>query len=131
MKPRFHDAEQSIYDFADIFLVVCPRCSRCATVAPREPEQAQWLAPRRLVCEHCGLAKDWDGKRIDTCTAADWYFGLPLWLQTPCCGEVLWAHNSEHLDFLESFVEAELREVASHGTLASRLPGWMKSAKNR
>ena len=67
----------------------------------------------------------------------DRYFHLPLWLQTPCCGETLWAYNAAHLAFLEDFVRAQLREHArgAHGwrnqALANRLPGWMQDAKNR
>jgi hypothetical protein len=64
----------------------------------------------------------------------DWYFRLPVWLQTPCCGETLWAYNAEHLAFLRSFVTAQLRErtsTASTRSSASRLPHWMIIAKNR
>jgi hypothetical protein len=68
----------------------------------------------------------------------DDYFELPLWLQTPCCGEVLWAYNERHISFLEDFVGARLRERVRDGkygwsnrSLASRLPAWIKSAKNR
>ncbi|HEX6963604.1 MAG TPA: hypothetical protein VF175_17180 [Lacipirellula sp.] len=71
----------------------------------------------------------------------DWYFHLPLWLQTPCCGHVLWAFNIEHLTFLESYIEADHRtalpeEVAQrlrirNATLASRLPKWTIVAKHR
>lgn len=64
----------------------------------------------------------------------DWYFRLPVWLQTPCCGETLWAYNAEHLAFLRGFVTAQLREripPASNRSLASRLPRWMRTAKNR
>ncbi|GAA4048757.1 hypothetical protein [Nonomuraea soli] len=59
--------------------------------------------------------------------------GLDLWLQTPCRGHVLWAYDAEHLDFLERYVRAALREREPNRNagLASRLPGWLKSAKNR
>ena len=68
----------------------------------------------------------------------DNHFGLPLWLQMRCCGELLWAYNAEHLAFLEAFVGARLRERRrsaeygwSNGALASRLPAWLKSRKHR
>src|SRR5215212_7033778 len=63
----------------------------------------------------------------------DWYFGLPLWLQTPCAGQVLWAWNEWHLDWMERYVAADLRERTPNinMSLASRLPRWIKSAKNR
>ena len=71
----------------------------------------------------------------------DWYFHYPVWLATSCCGETLWAYNEEHLDYLENYVSAALRERASatrmaearirNSSLASRLPGWLTAAKNR
>lgn len=61
----------------------------------------------------------------------DWYFHRPLWLQTPCCGHILWAYNVEHLDFLERYVRAELRVDGPLRRLTSRLPTWIKQAKNR
>jgi hypothetical protein len=57
---------------------------------------------------------------------------------TPCGGQTLWAYNLGHLDFIEAFVTAELRERQpddrygwSNRSLFSRLPKWMQSAKNR
>jgi len=51
----------------------------------------------------------------------------------PCCGETLWAYNRPHLAYLKRYVEADLREegVAGKRGLASKLPKWMKAAKNR
>jgi hypothetical protein len=62
---------------------------------------------------------------------------LSLWLQTPCCGHILWAFNYAHLSYLESYVEAEQRDRTqttygwSNSSLASRLPKWMIASKNR
>jgi hypothetical protein len=63
----------------------------------------------------------------------DPHFGFRLWLQTRCAGEVLWAYNAEHLGFLREYVSASLRERVpnANGSLASRLPKWIKSAHNR
>ncbi len=63
----------------------------------------------------------------------DWYFQEPLWLQTECCGETLWAYNEKHLEFIENYVAAKLRARIpnQNRSLASRLPKWIKSAKNR
>jgi len=88
-------------------------------------------APRYvLTCGHCGYPKSGNGP---DCVSA-----LDLWLQTPCCGQVLWALNEKHLDWLEGYVAATLRERKrssefgwSNKSLASRLPMWVKQAKNR
>lgn len=69
----------------------------------------------------------------DASGPVDPVFGLDLWLQAPFRGENLWAFNAEHLRFLRDYVRAEHRERVPNrnATLASRLPRWMKSAKNR
>jgi Zn ribbon nucleic-acid-binding protein len=132
MKAKFSDPHGRIDIFSDLFLVRCPRCDSCAKVIVRNREDGvpNLFAPRRLSCLQCGYTKDWEGKQITQYHHADWYFGLPLWLQIPCCGEILWAHNQKHLQFLEDFVSAEIRE-SLNGSLASKLPKWLKSAKNR
>ena len=66
-------------------------------------------------------------------------FGLEVWLQRPCCGEVLWAYNARHLSFLAEYIGAGLRERWPDtnegwqplGGLGRRLPKWMLLAKNR
>lgn len=130
MQRRFQDTGQSLYDFQDTFLVECPRCKHCAEVGWIDRAGA---AGRRLACGHCGYVKEGDVNSGS--------FDLPLWLQIACCGEDLWAYNVAHLDFLESYVRADLREAVApdlaapgglrNGTLASRLPPWIKSAHNR
>ncbi len=86
----------------------CPNCERTTRV-PLKWEPISWGDPY------------------------DWFFGLPLWLQSPCCGEVLWAYNEHHLQFLKDYVGATLRERQPNrnGSLASRLPKWIKRAANR
>jgi hypothetical protein len=79
-------------------------------------------------------------------SAQDPFFGLPLWLQTPCCGNVLWAYNGRQLDLLAEYVGADLRERVSRSpgegafrrfegveafTMLERLPAWIKSAGHR
>ena len=86
-----------------------------------------------MVCPSCAYHKVCDGTSITTGESVDWYFRLPLWLQVPCCGEVLWAYNERHLIFLEEYVGSFLRErhPNKNRSLASRLPSWMKEAQNR
>lgn len=138
---RFRDDGDTIYSFQDEFLVQCPNCNSCATVRRIDPENTDWFAPRRFSCKACGSSKDWSGREI----ARPWYgepvddyFHYPLWLHIPCCSETLWAYNQRHLDFIEAFVRAELRERKpdeqygwSNRSLFSQLPKWMQSRKNR
>jgi hypothetical protein len=79
-------------------------------------------------------------------SAQDPFFGLPLWLRTPCWGNVLWAYNLRQPDLLAEYVGADLRERVSRSrgegafrrfegveafTMPERLPAWIKSAGNR
>jgi hypothetical protein len=142
---RFLDTGIGIYDFYEEFLVVCPKCDKLAKVIIDEAEfeklptrkthkfRSRFFAPRRLVCLNCVHRDYWKGSRIATGASVDWYFRLPLWLEISCCGETLWAYNLKHLEYIEKYVAAKLRERTSKTakSMVSRLPKWIKSAKNR
>lgn len=67
----------------------------------------------------------------------DGYFKFDLWLQTSCCGHSLYTFTIRHLNLLEAYVKADLRERRQNengwrnASVASRLPKWIKSHKNR
>jgi hypothetical protein len=135
---RFVDRGNSVFSFLDEVLVACPRCGGCA-LSRREAGDARWNVPRRLSCTRCAHVADWrgDSLAIDRQGGADPHFGLPLWLQAPCCGQTLWAYNAAHLDFLAAFVGATLRgrqrdaQGWANASLASRLPTWMRLGRHR
>jgi hypothetical protein len=144
---RHWDTGRWLARFAGRVLVVCPRCRGRASVvpAPGLPTPAYFsellFQPRRLTCARCGAAAEWEpaarGAGLVGVTLGgteDPFFGQPLWLQTRCAGHVLWAFNEEHLDELEAYVGARLRErAAARPTMSmiARLPPWMKRAANR
>jgi hypothetical protein len=86
-----------------------------------------------LECE-CGWHVDaeiqWWPEPVE---GTDPLFGLDLWLRAPFRSHVLWAYNAEHLRFLREYVAADLRErvPTQNGSMASRLPKWIKSARHR
>jgi hypothetical protein len=97
------------------WLVVCPRCSGRALVRGS-----------RLVCAGCALDRTTPARTE------------PLWLRTPCCGEVLFAVSERHLELLEGYLLATHRERRQdpdagwcNQSVTSRLPRWMKAAGNR
>ena len=131
---RYQDPGYHVNDLAERCLVVCPTCEGDA--------ETRWYPDEghaRLSCTHCGLARTSDGEVKFSQGPNDPYFSLSLWLQTRCCGEVLWARNGEHLRNLRAFISADLRERPRNtppGTprntlMSSRLPRWMTSGKNR
>jgi hypothetical protein len=112
------------------------RCKKCeawlgrklSQVAPHEPSVP-------LTCAVCGAKNkapvSWTEVRFGQ--PYDPYFGLRLWLQAPCRGETLWAYNPQHLEFIEQSVGTRVRQRVPYRnkSLASRLPRWVKSARNR
>ncbi len=142
---RFKDGQETISDingivFDDPVLIVCPGCGGRASIVPFQGEQKKQQV--RATCFNCGYN---DVKSSETScfywqkdNPTDGYFGHELWLKKDCSGHSLWAFNMKHLEFLESYVSAALRERSGKGktgwtnsSLASRLPKWIKSGKNR
>lgn len=136
---RFKDAAEGVRNFAEECLVHCPQCSKKSHVKylDRTPESnSRW----KFTCTHCGHNAIRDTSGWNLGTPIDPGFGLPLWLSAPCCAETLWAYNEKHLDHIEAFVGAMLRETFfgtdppsgyANGSLASRYPKWMIIASNR
>ncbi|WP_344899907.1 hypothetical protein [Actinomadura meridiana] len=139
---RFADPTVSLYDLStDPIHAVCPACQARAEVVPwldGEPP-SRWVDmwPRRMVCRTCHYVRNWPDE--DKNASSGWggpvdpFFRQPLWLQADCCGHTLWAFNVRHLDILENYVSAQLRERGEYVglTMLARLPAWLKSSKNR
>jgi hypothetical protein len=138
---RFTDTGQSIYDLMDEVWVVCPHCSARAVIRYLDPEKPGLFAPRRLTCLSCGYNQTWAKKHIrrgwSGQPVVDDFFSQPIWLQTTCVGEILWAYNAKHLALLEEYVRAKHRthqrpgQGKSTATLINRLPKWIRWAKHR
>ena len=117
----------------DPILVVCPKCSSKALIFPN-PKY-------RCVCTKCSFTQTKPNKKLKygfyMDIMIDTYFGFELWLQTRCCGHSLYAFTIKHLDLLENYIEANIRERKQdefgwrNSSVASRLPKWIKSHKNR
>jgi hypothetical protein len=157
-RTRFRDGDGATTTADYTELVHCPHCHGLAEViyqrlgaspgdgpsVPREGrvvvhpgdvQQMTWWGLWRVVCSRCTFYAEppASSPHVTRDEACDRAFGLPLWLQTPCAGHVLWAWNEWHLDFMERYVAADLRERSPNinRSLASRLPAWIKSAKHR
>ncbi|MGW8557287.1 hypothetical protein [Streptomyces tubercidicus] len=73
--------------------------------------------PRRLACAECGAVANWTAEERGAGLVGavpggteDPFFRRPLWLQTRCAGRVLRAYDEEHVDVLDAYVRARLRE---------------------
>ena len=138
-----------LLDFIDYIDVVCPNCQSKACVISNPGNRTE----TKFLCKSCGMNKEWTGVPYDLMWSfqssdlvhegllfgppVDCYFKFPLWYQIPVKGNVFYAYNIKHLDFLENYLKSKLRERApdkygwSNQSLQSRLPKWMLSAKNR
>lgn len=151
IKPLFKNQHKTLYHFGYEFLVICPHCSNQAKMLSLgAPYPFTQDITKRFLCSHCGRSKELVPKKdqrnqniilygtdfrqgyITIGGAFDWYFGYPLVLQIPVCGKTLWAYNQEHLLYIKSYVEAELRDHNSYYlSIESKLPNWIRAAKNR
>lgn len=125
--PRFRDPQVRLGNLAaEPILIVCPRCSGRASVTHE-----------RLTCAGCALVRVPPEPHYHVWNRPiDPFFREPLWLRADCCGgNTLWAFHERHLDLLERFVAAKLRERGLGNrpgmTLVARLPAWITTAKHR
>lgn len=127
---RFKDANLTLDAFSDRTLVVCPKCKGKAIVKKTDdPDSAD------LHCLSCHYinSKPINIKDRDYSLTTDYYFNCELWLQASFKNELFWAHNYEHLVYMKQYIGAGLRERNDREffTLVEKLPGFIKSAKNR
>jgi hypothetical protein len=121
---------------AQPILVECEKCGQCATlrrfVFPSPPAKK---LTRGKVCRLGDCSCLHGGHQWSVPADAAFFTAGPLWLKTPCHNHVLWILNRQHLDFLEQFVQAELREErlpsSSSRRMSAALPRWMLAGKNR
>ncbi|MFV0565434.1 MAG: hypothetical protein ACK5NB_06340 [Flavobacteriaceae bacterium] len=122
MNNRFSDNGEILRDFGNYRIVECPNCLK-----PID------YHPPRLVCTHCGYNKEFKKQNMLYQIYPETSIELKDYLINSCCKHNFWAQNLEHLIFLEDYVKAKLRERKPNRnkSVASRLPIWMKDAKNR
>lgn len=128
---RFQDENLTLSHFYEEVWVVCPNCEKKA-IAKVDFENKT----ARLFCVHCGYNKETTTalpKNGSIKTAAHLYFEAELWLKASFKHEVFWAFNAEHLEYLERYISATLREHKDRTgfTLLEKLPRFYHEAKNR
>ncbi len=128
---RFQDEKLIISDFYKEVLIVCPSCAKKATaIVDFDTCEA------KLFCSHCGCNKKSTtkfSKNGTIETAANLYFQAELWLSAPFKNDFFYAYNSSHLEYLERYISATLREHKdrTHFTVLEKLPKFYHEAKNR
>ena len=138
----FH-VELSGHWYGSMTAYVSVKCRECHHLLTRRTEvDGQWKK-LKMKCENCGDECEYEASLSRHCMhdglMCDTVFGLPLWLQKEFRDELFWAFNYEHLEMLEDYVKAKLRErgisprntIRKNSSMMSRLPEFIKSAKNR
>lgn len=135
MEPkRFQDENKRINDFQTQVLVLCIACSKKAMA-----KVDYTLKKARLFCPECSYNKEVTTETTVLGVKGYWqlaaheYFGAELWLQYPFKDDVFFAFNDDHLNYLEQYIEATLREHKdrTHFTLLEKLPKFYHESKNR
>lgn len=65
----------------------------------------------------------------------DPFFEFDVWYRLETTYGLLWAYNLEHLEVIEGYIADRMRSrnglSYKNNSIASRLPQWVKEAKNR
>mgnify|MGYP000856124793 CR=1 FL=1 len=111
----------------------------------------KWVSVRKTLTDASQLLADEMNARCQNCQtvnkvpvthsraipadhAIDPFFGLDLALKAPTRHGTIWVYGTPHLQELKCYTIANLREngaVSPNSSYFSRLPAWIKSAKNR
>jgi DNA-directed RNA polymerase subunit RPC12/RpoP len=121
--------------FGPIDGIIYRRCGKCGVNVHKIIPNSKRISHSHIVCESCGHKMfekvEWHPRLNNQ--AIDPYFGASLWFKKSISSNTLWAYNLKHLEFLEEYVSADIRERVpnQNSSLASRLPSWIKNRKNR
>lgn len=128
---RFQDENLTLSHFYEEVWVVCPNCKKKAIAKVVFENQIA-----RLFCVQCGNNKETTTALLKNGSikmAAHYYFKAELWLKASFKKDVFWAYNDRHLEYLERYISATLREHKARTgfTLLEKLPRFYHEAKNR
>jgi len=134
----FHSQKGRKITYAIELKCNCPHCaSELRVHIPNMNIKKETIAVK---CYNCGNTEEYAPRNIvqewkydNSGKPSDSYFGLPLWLAEKFKGNILWALNYAHLEYLKNYISAGLRERNGRlgWTMVEKLPDWIKSGKNR
>jgi hypothetical protein len=122
------------FEFLDLILVECPACRGRAELRRSE------AGTRRLTCTVCFHVREFPPRDKGVTTyppTTNICNGHTLWLEAETRLGRFYAFNFDHLDYIAAYIAAPLRRVDfnrvafRNSSVTSRLPLWVKAAKNR
>ncbi len=120
--------------YSSSYGIASKRCSFCGRNISKHIEKFRENPMTDIVCHGCKTKNSAEIKWFTGgAQGTDSIFGCKLLLSLEVKGELFWALNEKHLDYLEDYVRSDLRERIpnQNGSLPSRIPKWVKNAKNR
>lgn len=129
-----------------LFQPPCERCKKLFGLIFRQRDfrvETAGIEAKVLNCTGCGhindIKKIYGGLNIfskaeEINQGLDPWYGMNLWLRISFRRKVLWFYNLAHLEYVESYLKADIRERskdAGNGSVISRLPAWIKHHKSR
>ena len=140
-KDCFYKIDEPIYQYVAYGKEYCNNCFE------KFEYESQALKEKPLMyktkCPHCNFQEEWKTKayrvrkesKQDVGLVKESWYNLPLWFQKEVGDNIFWAYNQDHIDYLERYIQADLRErnskVNYSSSLVSRLPQFVKAAKSR
>lgn len=141
-------------DFISKIDVFCPKCAAKAVVIGGKPyvNIREYESEVRFSCYVCGYALRYTDLAKPTIftnskgipvksnilyhnAPFDPYFTFPVYYEIETKFGDIWAYNLEHLQVIETYIGDKIRSrngiPSQNNSIASRLPQWVKSAKNR
>ena len=120
-------------DHRIIELRVKAYCSNCGEQLTYEKRVHEKQDSVLLRCPACKVTHRFKPKISEYYSLDEVLERYTLWYRENFKGNDLWAYNTDHLEYIEQYIVADLRErnYSTAGTLVARLPGFVKSAKNR
>lgn len=140
-KHCFYKMDEPIYQYVAYGKEYCNNCFEKFEYKSQPLKEEPLMYKTK--CPHCNFQEDWKTKvyrarkepKHDDGLVKECWYNLPLWFQKEVNDSIFWAYNQDHIDYLERYIQADLRERNSKmnvtSSLVSRLPQFVKAAKNR
>ena len=92
----------------------------------------------KIACPHCNKVDKYEANYKENSSyqikgGVEFYFNLEFWLRKDFRGNLFWAYNYKHLEYLKDYIYAKVRERNDrcYTTMVEILPKFIKSKKNR
>lgn len=138
---KCHHVEPSGHWYGALTAYVNVKCRECRQPLSRSASVTGQWSKLKMKCDHCGDECEYEAhlsrQLMKDGLMCDPVFGLVLWLQKTFGNEVFWAYHDEHLELVEEYVRAKLRERgldqrgSKNSLMFSRLPTFITRAGNR